>query len=572
MLSIRFRARAAHLVLVSLTLVGCVTDQAVMARDYDNDSDGPARVGRISYLSGRVDAYTDEQSSWGPAYLNLPVTSNTGIWTAHEAKAEVTIGSTSIHIDDDSEVDFDELDDDGIEIDLENGNFVQRVRQLPRDERWYVHAGDSRIQWVSPGSYAVAYKERSHALTVKVFSGTARVDSNRGSYTVYGGQQLTLDEDDGNSQISNRVATSNFEEWADRRNRAFDQSEASRYVSPEMTGAEQLDSYGRWSQDTTYGAVWFPTQVVVGWAPYRYGHWAWIVPWGWTWVDDAPWGFAPFHYGRWVQVSGRWAWCPGPRVARPAFAPALVRVQEHDNHRPTRWVPLAPREPFQRDFFKPTPRSGQPAPRPATEWNRTPERGNDPRRDRDREDGRNRDHYQQPGQGNARPPVVIAPTNPAKPLPPQQTAPTNSEPDRWTRPQPNWGKSREHDSDDDRKPHWDQQRPSNGQPSAPTNERPSKPVITPRRDDPQPTLNPPRVQTPAQTPQAQAQQVPPAWRQHPQAPQQVAPGEASNTRNDRPREQRPNNTSQTPGQSTNQPSQPPWQWNKPRPQGDNPSN
>ena len=20
---------------------------------------------------------------------------------------------------------------------------------------------------------------------------------------------------------------------------------------------------------------------------------------GWTWVDDAPWGWAPYHYGRW---------------------------------------------------------------------------------------------------------------------------------------------------------------------------------------------------------------------------------------------------------------------------------
>jgi ABC-type proline/glycine betaine transport system permease subunit len=33
--------------------------------------------------------------------------------------------------------------------------------------------------------------------------------------------------------------------------------------------------------------MWVPRTVVVGWAPYRYGHWVWISPWGWTWVDDA---------------------------------------------------------------------------------------------------------------------------------------------------------------------------------------------------------------------------------------------------------------------------------------------
>ena len=58
--------------------------------------------------------------------------------------------------------------------------------------------------------------------------------------------------------------------------------------------------------------------------PYRFGNWTWVAPWGWTWVDAAPWGYAPFHYGRWVWVSGRWGWCPGTRFARPVWAPALV--------------------------------------------------------------------------------------------------------------------------------------------------------------------------------------------------------------------------------------------------------
>jgi len=61
-----------------------------------------------------------------------------------------------------------------------------------------------------------------------------------------------------------------------------------------------------------------------GWAPYREGHWAWVEPWGWTWIDDEPWGFAPFHYGRWAFVAGAWSWVPGrldPAV-RPVYAPA----------------------------------------------------------------------------------------------------------------------------------------------------------------------------------------------------------------------------------------------------------
>src|SRR5437870_11193312 len=77
-----------------------------------------------------------------------------------------------------------------------------------------------------------------------------------------------------------------------------------------MTGYEDLDDYGRWRYVSDYGPVWIPASIPVGWAPYRYGHWVWIRPWGWTWVDDEPWGFAPFHYGRWAYVENGWCWVP----------------------------------------------------------------------------------------------------------------------------------------------------------------------------------------------------------------------------------------------------------------------
>jgi hypothetical protein len=91
-----------------------------------------------------------------------------------------------------------------------------------------------------------------------------------------------------------------------------------------MTGYEDLDEYGDWSYVAGYGPCWRPRAVVADWAPYRFGHWVYVGPWGWTWVEDEPWGFAPFHYGRWASVRGGWFWVPGPVVVRPIWAPALV--------------------------------------------------------------------------------------------------------------------------------------------------------------------------------------------------------------------------------------------------------
>jgi len=105
--------------------------------------------------------------------------------------------------------------------------------------------------------------------------------------------------------------------------------------------------------------VWFPQTVPDGWVPYRAGHWRWIRPWGWTWIDDMPWGFAPSHYGRWARIpgsspgAGRWGWVPGSRVAHPVYAPALVAflgtpgvgLSYPDASGPAvAWFPLAPGE------------------------------------------------------------------------------------------------------------------------------------------------------------------------------------------------------------------------------------
>jgi hypothetical protein len=107
--------------------------------------------------------------------------------------------------------------------------------------------------------------------------------------------------------------------------------------------------------DANYGNVWVPSYVASGWVPYQDGRWVHVQPWGWTWVDNAPWGFAPFHYGRWVQVNNYWAWSPGNYHARPVYAPALVAFVgdpgwsasfSFGNAHAVGWFPLGWGEPY----------------------------------------------------------------------------------------------------------------------------------------------------------------------------------------------------------------------------------
>ena len=154
--------------------------------------------------------------------------------------------------------------------------------------------------------------------------------------------------------------------WADRdRQVIYDQPP--QYLSSGVTGYEDLNQYGTWINDGSYGEVWVPRSVPSGWAPYRTGHWSYVQPWGWTWIDDQPWGFAPYHYGRWANSGGRWMWVPPQREARPVYAPALVAfvggielaaTLSRQSSAPVGWFPLGPREAYvpsyttNRDYYQ----------------------------------------------------------------------------------------------------------------------------------------------------------------------------------------------------------------------------
>jgi hypothetical protein len=245
------------------------------------------------------------------------------------------------------------LDDDRLSLRLHNGSVAARVRDLANAGEVDVTTDAGRFIIRRAGAYR--FDHRDHTSHATVGTGQVRYEGPNSALAVNAGQRAEFWIDTGGVAQYSLSAPANdaFATWNGEQDRRSATSVSAQYVSPEMTGASELDRYGRWEQNAEYGALWIPYSVGVGWAPYSHGHWAWVRPWGWTWVDDAPWGFAPFHYGRWVHVRNTWCWTPGARVVRPVYAPALVawiggpRVSVSVNiggGPSVGWFPLAPRE------------------------------------------------------------------------------------------------------------------------------------------------------------------------------------------------------------------------------------
>ena len=307
--------------------------------------DPPARVGRLSTVEGQVLVRAGDGEAQN-ALLNWPVTTDNRLTTLRGALAEFRVGAAAVRLDGDAELEVSELDDDSFKLHLSYGTVSVRVRNPDALRGFELTTAQARVILTEPGWVRIDAERQPGTSVVSVLEGTADVDGATGSVTLRAGKRAELTEEELRTGPLQRIA---FDNWPEALPVA---TPALRYVTDDTTGYEELDRYGAWQDDAQYGPVWLPNSVPSGWAPYSDGRWTWIAPWGWTWVDNAPWGYAPSHYGRWVLRGQRWGWAPGRDRARVPWAPALVGwVGGGPNHganhgqRPgVGWFPLAPHE------------------------------------------------------------------------------------------------------------------------------------------------------------------------------------------------------------------------------------
>jgi hypothetical protein len=308
---------------------------AALAQDQDqaqnqdqgqgNYQDPPTRAGRIGFVQGSVSFQPGGQGDWLDAVPNRPLTSGDNLWVDKDSRAEVQIGSTSIRLGPETSLTFLELGDDVTQLRLSTGTLFFRVRHFGGDDAFEVDAPNLAFNVNQAGEFRLDVNENGDQTVATVWRGEAEITGGGDSYRLDAGQQGTFS---GTDQLRYDVAgigaPDDFGRWAVSRDEHEDRIQSRDYVSDEMTGYEDLDDYGRWHDVAGYGNVWTPAGVPGDWAPYRYGSWTYVSPWGWTWVEQEPWGFAPFHYGRWAFVDSGWCWIPGPVAVRPVYSPALV--------------------------------------------------------------------------------------------------------------------------------------------------------------------------------------------------------------------------------------------------------
>ena len=327
---------------------------SVPSRLWAQGDDPPARVARLSYVKGNVSLQVSGANDWAQATLNYPLTTGDRLYTDQGSRVELEVGSTAVRMSEATDLTVANLNDQLLQLGLGQGTVRVRVFELAPGESVEVDTPNGALTLLQAGDYRVEVFSNEGATLVIVDQGSLEVSGGNVLQRVESGRAVKLTGTDP-IQVSfvELPNPDGFDQWCRERDRRFEASASAQYVGRGVPGYYDLDDYGQWQNVPEYGPVWVPAAVPVGWVPYRFGHWVWVSPWGWTWVEDEPWGFCPFHYGRWAVVGGVWGWVPGPVVVRPYYAPALVAFVGGPHFSVgigagagVGWFPLGPREPF----------------------------------------------------------------------------------------------------------------------------------------------------------------------------------------------------------------------------------
>ena len=322
--------------------------------DPSDQSDPPTRVGRLSYVHGAVSFVPAGENDWVEAQLNRPLVTGDKLWTDNGSRAELEVGAAAIRMDGQTSFDFLNLDDNAAQVELTQGTLNLRVRRLYDGQTYEIDTPTLAFVANRVGEFRVDVQPDGQTTIVSVMHGGGDVYGEGGArFHVDEGQSVTFSDPQlQNYRSADLPQPDEFDNFALQRDQRWDNAPSKRYVAEDLIGYQDLDDYGAWEDAPEYGHVWYPAHVEADWAPYHTGHWAWVGAYGWTWVDEAPWGFAPFHYGRWAYVGNRWGWCPGEIGVRPVYAPALVAFVGGgvgigvSVGGPIGWFPLGYRDPY----------------------------------------------------------------------------------------------------------------------------------------------------------------------------------------------------------------------------------
>lgn len=325
--------------LLAALLCGLVATGAQAQRgdrgDRDERDDREFRSARVSDLRGDLTVRGDEEDDYSYIYRNAVVRSGDTLWTDEDSRAELELpGGVFVRMSEDTKLEARRLSPGRFR--LWTGNlYLENSDNADDPIRLDTPAGDVSVE---PNGIVRVDFRRSDRVRVSVYRGRARAIPDRGEpVRLRTGDRVMMHDDEEPGEVRR------FDR--EDANDALDEYELARFdyyrdrplpdeLDWDILGARDLNDHGRWVN--VEGTRYWRPRVQEDWRPYSEGHWSNIPGYGYTWIDDEPWGYTTTHYGRWTyRPQMGYLWYP-----TYDWAPAYVQwARAGDN---VGWAPLDP--------------------------------------------------------------------------------------------------------------------------------------------------------------------------------------------------------------------------------------
>lgn len=264
---------------------------------------------RLSFLESTVSFWRSGAEDWVRARLNTPLAPGDHLYASSDGRFEVQLDSEAfIRASHETELVVETVDPSFVQARVTRGRIAVDARSLEDGLTVEIDTPGAAFTMDQPGYYRIEVGEQTIEITA-LKGGQAEVVLSSGErWPVRSGEQAFVDPASTTPVAIQRAAPADaWDEWNVQRTQSVLATQSRDYLPRGVYGGETLDAHGSWEEEATYGRIWYPRAVAVDWVPYSVGNWVWDPTFGWTWIDDSPWGWAPFHYGRWVRVGPRWA-------------------------------------------------------------------------------------------------------------------------------------------------------------------------------------------------------------------------------------------------------------------------
>lgn len=298
-----------------MVLVACLALCSVSSFASESEYYGDSYA-RLSYVNGDVFVQRAEDLGYEEGVVNLAMIEGDKLGT-REGRAEIHFGQRNyLRVDSNTQIDLVSLPQRGfdlIKLHLLSGNIFLRINHLEREKDFEIHTPDASFYILDEGLYNLSVK-RDYESELRVYDGSAEAAGETGSVLVNSVEKIVIADGRIISDPGYFYASydDSFYEWNISREALHNRYVARTYLPAELNEYEaELDDYGDWVYEGSYGNVWVPRVRHDTWRPYWNGRWVWYPIIGWNWVSYEPWGWCVSHYGRWQWRLGLgWYWIP----------------------------------------------------------------------------------------------------------------------------------------------------------------------------------------------------------------------------------------------------------------------